>query len=259
MNSLGEHCWNLCRFTNGNDRSKKQWEQLYEYLNVSASIDEVKINLTKYDSNFGWCSAPDTWIIAREEILEKYTLQLLRFTYVWGGLEAIIDAINPKPSPEKGKINRICYYLLQKLHVSDEVSFYSAQLGRLNVLLNEADIREPSIKKRFKGNRHLSHQGLGIYVIYKLRNVFAHGALTFPEPEPYEHKPISSYPEMIEVSTRLVLLTIQMIFIAHLQSNPWDDYVGYDIFNDESVSPEEAIRRLHRKRCSMNEKQLKIC
>ena len=82
MITLSENCWNLSKFAIGNN-SKKSWEQVYEYLNVSASIVGVEIDLTRYDSSFEWCKNSDYWQIAREKILQEYILELSRFTYIW--------------------------------------------------------------------------------------------------------------------------------------------------------------------------------
>ncbi len=59
----------------------------------------------------------------------------------------------------------------------------------------------------------VSSVGLGLYVVYKLRNSFAHGSYAFPdgnmEPEEVEWRC-----KLIRLATRIVLLSEQAVFYA---------------------------------------------
>ncbi len=245
MKEISEHCSDLSKLISGYE-SEIEWPNQFEWLNIASGIKKVEFDVIRFDSCFGYCSDADQWYGAREELLEKYITELTSFTYVWGALESLIDDINPPPSPEKGKINSICYYLKNKLESIDIISPYDGLLNEIRDILDSSDVNEPSILDRFQTSSYISKHGIGLFVIYKLRNLFAHGSLSFPYPDE-ENRPKSNYPEIVLLSTRIVLITIQMIWLAFYKNSVLKSSLHWEPDEDGEYNIDEILRKIHLK------------
>ncbi len=245
MKEISKHCSDLSKLISG-FVPDIEWLNQYDLLNIASGIVNVEFDVIRYDICFGYCNRADEFHGALEKILKKYITELTRFTYVWGALESLIDDINSPPAPARGKINSICYYLKNKLPSDEIIRPYSKLVKRLKHILENTDVKEDDILKRFDGAEYISEHGIGLYVIYKLRNLFVHGSINFPMPDE-ENRPISMYPEMVHISTRIVLLTIQMIWLAYyLESDVqstrhWEQY----IYKSDEHSIKKILHKIH--------------
>jgi len=245
VKELDEHCCSLSRLVSGYD-IELEWLTQSEWLNIASGIVSVKFDIMRYDSSVGYCRNADNWHFSREEILEKYVTELTGFTYVWGALEALINEIDPPPAPIKGRIRDICYYLYNKLDSGDVIDPYPSVVERLRQILETSDARDDRILKRFDKIENISEHGTGIYAIYKLRNSLVHGSIAFPYPDE-ENRPISMYPELVRLSTRIVLLTMQMIWLAHYKGSKVLCSVDWETLTEKKYPIEEVLHKIHLK------------
>ena len=91
-----------------------EWEDVSEWLQLAAAIKNVEVDTVQFDYGFGFCSQADYYSMAREELLNKFILELSRFNFVWGGLESCLNNMKLPKHPDKskrGKISNTCYYL----------------------------------------------------------------------------------------------------------------------------------------------------
>lgn len=244
MKNISEHCSDLSKLVSGYEPDV-EWPRLCEWLHIASGIVNVQFDVIRFDTCFGWCSDADEFSCSREEILEKYITELTRFTYVWSALESLINDINPEESPERGKINSICYYMKNRLAPCHIIYPYLSLMEELQIILSKSGVDEQEIFKRFKGTLHLSEHGLGIYVIYKLRNLFLHGSLNFPYPDE-ENQPKSLYPKLVSLSTRITLLSIQMILLAFYISSDIATICHWESDKDDNFYPvKEVVKNIH--------------
>lgn len=245
MKDLTEHCYNLSMLVSGVE-PEIEWPNQFEWLNVASGIKRIEFDVIRYERSIGWCRNADQWNFNREKLLREYITELTRFTYVWGALESLIDDLNIPQGQKQGKINSICYYLKSKLHPNDIIYPYADLVEHLKYIIKRYDVNKTAMLKRFDA-RHLSMHGLGVYVIYNLRNSLVHGAIDFPLPNT-ENEPESFFSEMVNMSTRIILLTLQMIWLAYYRGSGvcsticWesDDY-------EEKYDLEEVLRKIHLK------------
>lgn len=212
------HCSRLSNIL-CNTRLSGDCEDVAEWLYLSAAIKSVEVNTIQFNNSFGFCSAADDFDMAREELLNKFVLAMSRFNFVWRGLEACLNNIEPSRHPDKykrGKISNACYFL--NIYYSKS-SYPPLLLLREEVESFRLAAREclgyESVDERFKLAVDLG-PGLGLFTVYKLRNLFSHGSLRFPYPGD-ENKPHSEHEKMIVSATRVVLLSIQMLLLAHYE------------------------------------------
>lgn len=204
---LDRHCWELAAALAAIGRpyaflSASQW------LETAAGLNSVSVDLQRYDSDAGWCSAAWEYLLEREKQLARFTKDLAVFQFVWAGLEALIDESGlSEPAAPKGKVNQTCGFLTS--HVAEVVAptgYYDelAEFRRCASVLPGHD----DLADRFTLQPHVGPEALGLALVYKVRNRFAHGSAAFTQRDLDE--PVFD-DAMLRHASRIVLLSIQMI------------------------------------------------
>ena len=162
-------------------------------------------------------------------------------------MESTIDAVDPPKHPDRskrGKIRNACYLLHQKLGMRPLPDGYAEALASFKLHAMECLDRD-RVNRRFSEWLDVGGAGLGLYVVYELRNSFAHGSIEFPEPDE-ENKALSYHSEMIRESSRIILLTIQMLLIAHSESSEEEiEYEWPGGFVDEPYPLLHVLMKCH--------------
>lgn len=257
MISLAEHASELAKFL-GRIEDLDAWLPVQEWLEVASGILSVRFGIVQFDDRIGWCESADEFNNAREELLQRYVTELTRFTYCWAALECAIDVIDPPDAPQRGKINKACYYIQQ--HSSNErgVPCYCDVLSDLQEIVY--NLEETKISNRFKKPpSFVSDRALALYAIYLLRNQFAHGALHLPFPDE-DHRPQSPYVRLIQLASRLTLMSIQHLLAAAHRA----DFFTWEAIHDEGEVEHKLdtfLASLHVKlygKSRINEDQLRL-
>lgn len=214
IKSINQHCYDLARCLAGINECNGQ-TRVGDWLEVASAIQEVNLDLIRLDESFGWCSGADAYQMAKQQILRKHVTHLSVFMFVWGALEAAISEVSPPPHPDKskqGKINSACHYISQYFSGQLAIAGYSDAVSEFSQLVSKSEsyIR---ISEELRLPPHIGVEAFGLFIVYKLRNELAHGSMNFPNPDE-EHRPISADPRVIELATRIVLFTIQMLFLV---------------------------------------------
>src|SRR5438309_38468 len=129
-----------------------------------------------------YCRGAYEFEVDRNNLHSELIAQLAKFNFIWGSLETALDLISPPAAPKyKGKINAACYYLQQNFAPSSPIEFYDEFLHKLKKLIQNIPYYS-GLLAEFSLKPHRSHYGIGLYVVYRIRNRFAHGALALPLP-----------------------------------------------------------------------------
>jgi hypothetical protein len=202
----------------GDSELAYEWENVAEWLQLATAIKNVEVDIIQFDQGFGYCSQADEYNLAREELLNGFILELSRFNFVWGGLESCLNNIKPPKHPDKskrGKISDACHYLQRYFEIKPLPSFFTEEVSAFRLAASSCFGYE-SVENRFKRSGDVGWPGFGLFTVYELRNLFAHGTLSFPEPDE-ENQPISDHQNMVSHATRVVLLSIQMLLLAYFK------------------------------------------
>lgn len=215
------------------------------WLNVASGIFNVDIDSARYDDCAWLCNPIGEYEDKRSELLSKMVLQLVVFNFIWGSLESLIGLINPPDHPDfKGKINKTCFYLKQNMNQSRKLPYYSEIVWHFRNILSKLEYYNDYIKE-FKHRPHVNEVGVGLYVVYKIRNDLAHGTLVIPNPDMEEdHEKPELDVDLISTCSRIVLLTIQMLLIS-LFKDTRIKFANYDEENEESADIETYLYNLH--------------
>lgn len=216
LKDIKQHCNDLSNFfyyLSIEERSR-DWEAVGEWLEIASGIEHIKFDLSKYDKNIGWCGHADLYADKRDLLFQLFVTEIGFFNFLWGSLEALIDIIDPPHVPQfRGKINNSCNYI--KNYFPNKMPCY---LEILSDLLNciQSIPMYSKLSAEFKLRPFVNINGVALFVIYKIRNRLAHGALHFPELVDYEDN-VENYEEvkLIRLCSRLVLLSIQMLVASY--------------------------------------------
>lgn len=196
-----------------------------EWLKLSSSVDAVTIDTTKYDDCLAYCGKAWDYEEAKSELMSSLTAELVRFHFAWGALESLLAEFVPQANIKKfGKINALCGYLKSSKLEGLLPNGYLDECDHLYELMQEIGQYKKNnalaLPEKGKQSRkdHIDITGVGVYSVYMVRNNFAHGSMTFPEPEDYGEG-AKSNKELIVVSTRIVLMTMIMLLINDIKND----------------------------------------
>lgn len=217
---IKRHCNNIARFfffENPYDPSPvSSWFQL------GSGIKQVVYVSDLFDSFSQWCGPAIEYENERSKYNSCLILELTRFNFIWSGLEAYVDSQFFPACPDKrGKINSVNYFLKKNyLNKYPPMEHYSKLLSYLNELLVKHN-GFGDASELFQENNCISNELIGLKVVYKIRNLFAHGAFEFNDSEYFEDdildnlklsRPIEI--PIIIASSKIILITMQMLLLA---------------------------------------------
>lgn len=250
--TTSEHAFALATFLDQTE-DPSMWMDVKEWLRVASGIGTVTLDTRQFDVYIGWCRFADEFMEARDRLLQDYVTELTRFTYCWAALECAVDAIAPPPAPLRGKINNACCYIAENSHSTKGVRYYTELLYDFRQRLVEC--QELRVLRRFESPSFVSINSQALYVIYGVRNQFAHAELALPLPDS-DNQPQSPYIPLVQLASRLTLMSIQhLVGAAHKEyEHTWEAILD----DGEEVEHEfhAFLNTLHVKRGSQNRRLL---
>lgn len=249
IKSIGEHCHSLVRLLN-ELQDFDDYSHIVDWLHVSAGINAVGFDTSYLDPGLDYCSGAARYESNRDQILESMVHQLSIFSFVWGSLESLLNSLDYPAlpgRPKNGKIREACWYLKNRFEPKPLIYPYLEQLGSFYEQIREEQMREILSKGEIlpKLDEETGFSGLGLAMVYKLRNEFAHGSLSMPLPDE-ENEPQFLERNVIACATRIVLLSIQMLIAAKYKDLGITIDHGWEGGNFQRELPlDEALRTLH--------------
>lgn len=225
------------------------------WFHVASGIKNVDYDGISYDDSFYWCRPSYEYEIAKQEIHNELVAELIQFNFIWSGLECLINELDLENCPNyPGKINNTCYYLKLNYEPFNSLKLYSDLIIQLQHFLEKNHYL--NLLNRFTPKEYIGHSGIGLSVVYKLRNQFAHGDFVFPEPEDWTFKkPYEK--EIIHISSRIILLSIQMLMITFYKDR--NEVLGYHPNEEmEGMPVLDYLQYMHYEEILFNRNQYKL-
>lgn len=239
------------------------YDSIVNWFWIASSIESVKFNGTRYDCAYTMCRPAYEYEKEKQKLHLKLINELTLFLYVYSGLESLINDFSlPKCPSHNGKINSAKYFLKENYSKKfNSIPLYSDLVNILRSLIIHSSLS--NYEKYFSIDECNDINGVGLKVIYQIRNKLAHGEYQFPEPGAWSSN-LPCEPYITKVATRIVLLSIQMILISlnvesfidlefhNSEILPSDDY-GESVINEF-----EYLNSLHIKLSYKDELQLEL-
>lgn len=238
MKDLHRHCYDLSRVF-----GEIGWEfhSIQEWLHVASGVVGVEFDSCRFDTCWMYCSNYGDYEDKKTELLSALIYHLTTFNFIWGSLEALLNIIDPEPAPNfRGKVNAACYFLKRYYERKPSVPCYNEAVSDLrDHIYNNKYYKE--LNDDFKIRPHVGESGIGLYIVYKIRNHFAHGTLSLPEPNlDVTGEQDATDLKIIHLGSTIVLLTIQMLLRAIME----EENAKIHFHNDEGELVETDLNYL---------------
>lgn len=187
----------------------ENWGNLAQWFHIANGIKQLNYDGIRYDSSFYMCQPAYEYEVEKQSLYQRLVTEITLFSYLYSGLEGIISTLDlPKCPNQNGKINAASFYLKSSFTaLSNPILNYSETVKLCEIMYRHSFDSEYSIFSELQ--QCVSLQGFGLKLLYRMRNKIMHGDFFFPEP--LEH----SQPEIVNLCSRLVLMTVQMLVLAY--------------------------------------------
>ena len=199
---------------------------LYEYFHIKNSPGYNEINnwlwMASSLKNVVLSEVPDedTYFFNTSEIEheeKKKNLhhnlinELTKLLYLSNGFEAFLNTLTlPECPKHTGRINAVNYLIKEKELPS--LPFYKETLGNLRECLERSSLKK--FVNYFKEDPCSNINGVGLKIVYIIKNKLAHFDYRNPEPGDWSHDlPLES--EVAKLLSRILLMSFQMILLAN--------------------------------------------
>lgn len=259
---LQEHCWQLAQVLVELwqhdpvtlEEGGESWEfgDAAAWLNMAAGVSKVEVDTARYDESVMWCGTAAEFEDARSELYSRLAAEITVFMFVWGAFETVARIVEPLSIPPdqrtngaNGLVDRVLFQL-RDFAPFDE---YNQVLQKLTFLVN----RDPNyvrLARQEPRPPHFGVSGIGLDLVRRIRNKFAHGNSILPMPESTNQGwcgKTSDVPRLISISSRTVLFTMQMLLASyyaqhHFELQVLKDEDGFTVDMDVHL----VLRELHR-------------
>jgi len=243
---LKQHCHNLAQFFIS--ANPYDFDPVTSWLKISSGITEVKFISDLFDPDVMWCGSAMEYEDAKSEFHSRLICELTRFIFIWGGLELLVDMLTLKNCPHyPGKVNKVNYFLKENYKKRYQViDHYQDVVECLKILLTR-NTWYGDVKDIFSSSKCTCDDLIGLKAVYKIRNLFAHGAFHFSEPEDWNMvKPLDV--PIVATSSRIVLMTMQMLLLSYYDvlSFPIIQY-GNSLDCEKEIQAEDFLLKMHLK------------
>ena len=218
------------------DGETLDWMNASSWLHFAASVNDVSVDTAYFDESVMMCGRANDYHNAKSDLFSELASAMTTFGFCWNALESVIKVIDPPRVPRNIKsnarlIDNGIYFLATEYEPRLPVRCYNETAGGLLDLVRQLPYYRTSCAIQF--DSFMTMPGYGLHIVRKIRNKFAHGTIELPEPEEWSQSPPRDT-ELIAESTRVVLLTMQMMLIAFFKN---------DSFSVECLKEEDGFTR----------------
>lgn len=197
------------------DRADPEWMLIGEWLSAAAGIVSMTYGKLDHGSmldSMGLCEPATEHYNRRDKLQSEFLTALSRFSLIWGAFEAVAEMVAPRGG-NRSVVLPAREYLKREFNLGSPLVGFECVLLSLKEHVKLSDFRKDLIGLFNFAPGNDSIDG-GIRVVYELRNKLAHGVLALPEDAEGHPIPVC----IINLSSKLVLLTIQMLMWSYLKN-----------------------------------------
>ena len=218
VKNLKQHCFDLAYyFFNLNQiKTDKFSSQNYSYwLHLASSVEQIQLDL----GNIGF--GREGLIDLSQPLYHEAGLKnaqivksLVIFNLIWHTFENLKS--DQFSEGENDSLKNLSEFLDDNYHPFKNLIYYNNIVSELKRLIRQSQILDPrSILHHVTQEQRSS---VGISIVNRIKSYFAHCAYQFPlGSDPTGQMAID--PEVIDLSSRIVLLTMQMVMVPYFEQN----------------------------------------
>lgn len=193
------------------------WTHAAEWLHLASGVLNVDVDAGRFDESDFMCR-PAYEYNARHSLHQSLIArELVTFNMIWGSLESAAKLTKPPRVPKTlsmspSEIDRILYALKLSGNVGCSLPLYREIMGAFVALLRDSSLKRAYLMNTSVASRpHIGLEGLGLDLVRRVRNSFAHGATRLEFDQDSILPPLAL---VIHLSSRLTLLAQQAMLLA---------------------------------------------
>lgn len=258
LNNLSLHAKCLSEYLNCFDN----YTNCATWFHIASSINELDYDGIVYDDSFYMCRPAYEYQKEKQILYKEFVREINIFLYIYSGLECLISICNFPQNPQfKGKIYATTFAMKEHFdNISPMLKCYDRIVRLCEKMYISSFDNNYSISKEF--NSAVDIWGVGLKMVYRIRNQIMHGDFFFPEPIDYGSE-IPFHAKIVYLCSRLTLVNIQMILLINRKDNfldPLELYRSSILKDDEGyyVNEKNYLKGMHVKQIDFNEDQYKL-
>ncbi|WP_319231055.1 hypothetical protein [Draconibacterium orientale] len=201
---------------------------------IASSINSVDFDGIRYDCAFSMCRPAYEYEKEKQKLHIRLINELTSFLYVYSGFESFLNDLSlPCCASKNGKINSATFFLKENYSNNfNSIPLYSKLLCTFRELIKKSFLVK--YERYFSIDNCTDINGVGLKVVYKIRNKLAHGDYRFPEPVDWSFE-LPLEPEITKIATRILLLSTQMLLI----STNAGQFEELELYNSEIIEEDD--------------------
>ncbi len=196
-----------------------EWGRVYDWLYLASSVSVVYADPSRHDG-YLYCEPVQELMNRESKAYSSFVKDLSVFNFVWSSFENISKALSKYTSSKVRKCQSNALkgigFINKYSELVEGIPYYNECLNDLVFLLKEKSRYFLNDYSEYKGD--ISHFSMGIWYVKEIRNSFAHGSSGIPTViDCDDGRKADEYSNVILLSTRLVLMTIQLMASSYLK------------------------------------------
>lgn len=195
-----------------------------EWLTAAASVAQIVADAPA-TANTGWCKAADEYDALAAERLGQLLQRTVRFQFTWSAIEAVGRSVLSRRQWARHEVRGLTYLLGRTWGDRPPISPHDEELASV-LVLSRSQFLDDRSKRRLERCvstlaaspparvHRVGRGGLGLDVVRLVRNALIHGAFSPPTGDDDENSSHESAYALIESSSRVALLALQMILVV---------------------------------------------
>ena len=210
------------------DQNDSNYDLALEWLGLCSNLEKVIVAPDRFDEGVLYCGMAWDFVERRSKILGEINLELIRFLYSWNALECLSEQLVQKSSGSKETIKPICQHIKRSNIYADipekyyfiQKKFYekSHDNEKMKSDFEKIEVSPFELKQFVK--EFVDDAGLGVYIVSKIRNQFAHGSFVMPYDADIEED-MTLNCNLISLATEIILSCIVMLLYIDANNNKW--------------------------------------
>ncbi len=208
-------------------------DMVADWIEMASAVKSVSVDFNYYDDT-SYCGTAYDFQKERSDVIASVSMALTTFQYIWNAFELLCKCLEINKLPNKLKdgrpsfVDNAQFYIKQRFNSKfiNKIVGYSDTLDQLRLKISELSFH--NLAPFFEVNAYTNQIGIGIQVIRPIRNLFAHGAIHAPQSENHSWDKFIDG-KIIDLSSRIVLLTIQVMILSYSFIPYKSDYEFIDL------------------------------
>jgi hypothetical protein len=217
LKPLQLHAYNLAKAMISSENQIFEYVNAHDWLLLSAGINRIEFDIAKYDDCSEYCETAEEYQDGKVDLSAEFLKNLTVFQFILEALESLLTELKltdvPQLPDNNARVDGLCCYIKHNEKEQYRKLGYERVLDEFKAVAKK-HLDYPQFRSDLELRKHVSFYGQGLYIIYRVRNRFAHWGTRVSEVFSHDNSTNCEL-NLVALSSRILLLTIQMFILAY--------------------------------------------